>query len=416
MLLTRKFKSVYVIYFFVLVLFLYQDAIGNIFSVFNLFDELESLVCLFVLFYRFAIIDKFSINKRYFKLIKYWFYFLLITFIGNIFSSYQSLPFVFFDIFTFSKFLINILIGYFLFSKKRIKEIVSVLLLIAKISTVLIFLFAVHDTFFTPFFPYLSDRYNTRSLMLFFSNQTYLAQISVILVIIHFIYTKNKRNRNTYIFLCSLIAISTFRTKVLGWLVLALFIIYFIYKFHITHFLIFSVFGGLGAIAIGWTFIDRYFISGADSSVRFLILAGGIALANVYFPFGSGFGTFCSAASTINMTPAYDRAAGIIKSRIKTIFNVSTMIKNGPVHDMFWAMLIGQSGYSGTLFFLFFLFAFYKLVGKMIKKYSKQWWGIILIFLYLVIASIGETSFTSFYVIDFGLLIGFILKDSEVKN
>lgn len=82
------------------------------------------------------------------------------------------------------------------------------------------------------------------------------------------------------------------------------------------------------------------------SNARLVLYVGGVKLANTYFPFGRGLSTYGSSTSEISSENAYYEV-GINKFWWFEGANYLT--------DTFWAMIIGESGWLGGIFYLLIL-------------------------------------------------------------
>lgn len=384
------------IFAFLLILFLFQDAISAFFPAFSYLDEVESLIALAYIIFCFIKKRGITLDKHISKLLEIWILFIAMGLISSFISGYQSVLYIILDILTNSKLLINIIVFSIYVSRKNSEVYEETAWIVASLTSVFLILFILHENIFEPIFPYLSDRYGVKSLKLFFSNQTYLALIGVSLLIIHFCFGEKKRINNIFIIFDCIISISTFRTKALGFVAISLVVIYILYYLKIKNiFFIGSILGIIGVI-VGWQYLYHYYFSGNSKSLRFLLFTGGLKLSNEFFPFGAGFGTYCSAASKLNFSEAYN------------LLGMQSIYLWDSLHDMFWASILGQFGYLGTLVYGFFILEIVLMVATMKVKKNRYFWGGILASAYILIASLGESSFISFYSVQFGVLIGYL--------
>jgi hypothetical protein len=85
----------------------------------------------------------------------------------------------------------------------------------------------------------------------------------------------------------------------------------------------------------------------AESVPRILIINSGVELANNYFPFGSGFGTFGTGQSINNPSNVYDQ----------TLLSETWWFDTRSfTFDAYWGAMIAETGYIGTTFLLLFLY------------------------------------------------------------
>lgn len=83
------------------------------------------------------------------------------------------------------------------------------------------------------------------------------------------------------------------------------------------------------------------------------------------------------------------------------------------IADNFWPMILGQSEFIGLLCYFIYLLNF--LIFNKKLNYSKC--SFVLLFVYLCISSIAETSFNSSFSVCFAVLMGYIFsKNFIMKN
>ena len=387
--------------------FVFQDAIAVKIPFFSYFDEVETITVLGMIILYWSRHKKVLLDAWMRKIILLIALLCTVGIIGNLIFRRQDFIYILVDIITFLKFFINILGAKLLFFRKRERTVEDTVWIASSFFTIVLFVLALHDTFFSPFFPYLADRYGMRSLQLFFSNQTYLAATGMLLLIFHYCFGKEKKGNTIFVLCDSLIIISTFRTKALGFVAIALFIIFFISKMKgITKKNIVFVGAFLAVIAgfVGREYLDYYFFSGNEKSLRLIIMRGGMQLASIVPPFGSGFGTYCSLGSKLNYSSAYE------------IAGIESFYTMDGVYDMFWGTVLGQFGYAGIIIYgLLVVYICLYIVSW--KPYnSRCFWSGILVIAYMVISSMGEASFNASYSCVAGLFLGYLaLKVNTMK-
>ncbi|MCI9176596.1 MAG: hypothetical protein HFH49_17070 [Lachnospiraceae bacterium] len=389
----------------VFLLFLYQDALAcHVSKVFTYFDELEA-VAAFMFFIIYCAWNGFAVPVKNKKLILAFGAFLLCGILGNFKSGFQTLGYILLDLVTCSKLFLNFVLFQKLFCSRQGKNIEQTVYLISRISIVILFLLVIHEYIFPPIFPYLEDRYNIHSLKLFFSNQTYLAETGIYLLLtVTVVGKRNSKNRLLKI-MAICIAASTMRTKALGFL--AVYIMFQVIPAIRNKRKIFFCLwiAGILCIAVGHEYIYYYFLGeSARMSPRKMLLMDSIDIAKRYFPVGSGFGTFCSGAANLSGSRIYTEYYG---NRVY------------PFNDMFWACVIGQFGFLG---FCFFLKCVYEIIISIINcrgTLKESYYGMLLYVVYLLIATLGECSFFAPYSNLFGLTIGYFISTrryEEIRN
>lgn len=386
----------------VFILFLYQDVLTcNVSNLFSYFDEMEAvLVFVFIIIHYAG--NAFVIPTKNKTLILTFGAFLLCGILGNLKTGFQTLGYILLDMVTCSKLLLNFILFQEIFRDRLRKSIEQIVYRISKISIVVLFFLVVHEYIFPPVFPYLEDRYNIHSLMLFFSNQTYLAETGIYLLLtVTVIGKRNKKNMLLKI-MAICISASTMRTKALGFLA-----VYIMFQMipvirNKKRILCFLSFAGILCIAVGHEYIYYYFFGeSARLSPRKILLMDSIDLAKKYFPVGSGFGTFCSGAANLSGSQIYTEYYG---NRIY------------PFNDMFWACIIGQFGFLGFIFFMKYIYEMIMTIVNCKGALKQSYYGMMLYIIYLLIATFGECSFFAPYSNLFGLTIGYFIATRRYEE
>lgn len=384
------------ILFFILLLY---DALAHNFSLFQYFEEIYTVIMVIILMMN--LFKKRAIqNSHVKKIFIIWGIFVLWGVLGNIFSGYQTLEGILLDMFNFSKFFICLFASFIICKGVRNRRYESTIVVVINIVTLILFFLVVHDSFFDPIYPYLADRYGTRSLKLFFSNQTYLAVTGVLLIVFQYCFGKDGLGKNIFIIMSTIITLSTFRTKAIGFCGVALLIIFVfskkktlnLYKIWGIGIIVFGV-----AILLGWDYLEYYFFSGNQYSLRLLIWKNGLTLAENFFPFGSGFGTYCSLGSKINYSLAYD------------LLGMRNIYMRPAMYDMFWGTVVGQFGFGGAMIYVFLIIQVLFLLINF-RSDTKLFWASLLMCAYLFIASLGESSFNTYYACLMGTFLGYATK------
>lgn len=106
------------------------------------------------------------------------------------------------------------------------------------------------------------------------------------------------------------------------------------------------------AVLLGWSSIEQYFLVNSRQA-RYVLMHGAIEIARDYFPIGTGFGSFGTAASRNYYSAVY---------QMYNMHNVWGLAKTSPyfILDQYWFGIIGQFGVLGLLIMLLLVFCFYK--------------------------------------------------------
>lgn len=391
-----------------LVIFLFQDPISEAIHIFTYFDEIESIVLCFILFGSLWVRKKKLLNKSQKKYVNIFVLLIIVGLIGNVLSSYQNFMYLSLDILVYSKLIINVIAANLIINSEKITKYEDTAWKVASMVSIILFILIIHETFAkTPIWPYLKDRYGVRSLQLFFTNQTYLAQVGVLLLVIHYALGENRYGNAFFYIIDMLISVSTFRTKALGFVMVAVIIIFLIGKKKILtkiNIMFIGVTLVAAAAAVGFDYLTYYYLAGNKSSARLRILVGGMQLARIHAPFGTGFGTYCSLGAKLNYSLAYD------------LLGMQKMYLKDAMYDNFWASVLGQLGYLGCLIYVILIIQLIMLVLQIRTVSTRKFWSGILLCAYLVIASLGESSFNAFYASSMGLFIGYLYNSVKIKE
>ena len=181
-----------------------------------------------------------------------------------------------------------------------------------------------------------------------------LGQIALCCGMIYFLFTEHtKRNRNIAIFLM-LLGLASGKSKYIGECIafIAL-VVYVDKKIRFDNMATYLKVGLLGTVIIffTWTKFNAYYVEGfqedADRMARPETYKTGLLIMKDYFPFGSGLGTFASAAAAKEYSPLY------YKYEIDDIWGLTP---ENPMFlaDTFYPIVYSQFGFFGALMFLWF--------------------------------------------------------------
>ena len=230
-----------------------------------------------------------------------------------------------------------------------------------------------------------------------YSNPTYLAAYSIVALIV-LIYTQEKKSQWIFMIMDAVVIVLTTRSKAWGFICLA-FLIYWItnkapnVKSLWKRLVVVIPTGFMTVFLVAMDKVIIYFFTPSHYSPRSILLNAGIERAKKFFPLGNGFGTFCSVAAITT-----GRGTDILP------YNKSAY------YDAFWACIMGQFGFLGTIVFIIMIVMLLIDVMSLMRFDRKSWYAGLFSLIYLIIASLGETSFFSQYSIGFGVVIGMSLS------
>lgn len=394
--------------FLLLIGFLIEDPLSQLIPIIGYYDEVATIIALLWVLKSWAKTDPLShyyIQKWKFKLYSCILGIFILGILSNLLFGYQSFIYILIDQLAFLKFFGCLLAGmtfdFYSFGKRFAKKVVSIL----KILTVLQFVLILHESFFSPWFPYLRDFPPFRSMQLFYSNQTYLVAYSVFAIALLILFNGNVSSNKWYVALLSLAIISTMRSKGWGFLLIAFLIALGTKAFRIKHPYLFAGMCLPAVLFIAWEKIELYFFAAGRYSPRKIILLDSLRLANQHFPLGTGFATFCSPGAALGGSPIYENLGS----------NYTSGMIGSAINDMYIGYLIGQFGYIGFLFMLFIIGLLFSQIWKLQKIDRNMFLGGTFLILYLVIATLGESPFFAPYTIGFAFVIGILLGTRREK-
>jgi hypothetical protein len=159
------------------------------------------------------------------------------------------------------------------------------------------------------------------------------------------------------------------------------------------------LFIGLGLLSYGEDLIGNFeenqvYLAnvGSEGHVRLGMYLASFNIANDYFPFGSGAGTFGSLASIINGYSILYYNYGV--SEIGN--NSAVDVANGhhTLLDTYWPHILGEFGYLGTVLFLYFWFYPLSRAFKAMKHESRMFIRALGFFIFAMIITVSWEGFT----------------------
>lgn len=193
-----------------------------------------------------------------------------------------------------------------------------------------------------------------------------------------------------WIALCALPMLLTLRTKAIGFILFAIFVVVYLSKAKVVRVWPFALIG-LIVVFSAWGQIANYYQN--DFQARSVLTKCGIDIANELFPFGAGFATFGSAITTqpAYYSPLYDVLG------FSEVYGLSRSY-SAFMSDTFWPILLGQFGWLGVLAFsasVCLLVRAYYLVSKARLMSGDRGTLIALLFMfgYLLISSLASSAF-----------------------
>jgi hypothetical protein len=133
-----------------------------------------------------------------------------------------------------------------------------------------------------------------------------------------------------------------------------------------------------------------YFERDDDKVVRTVINNTSIEIAYDDFPLGEGFGRFASPTSIQNFSKTYTNYG------IDRTWGIDPDSGHVYAYDVFWPMILGETGCLGLLFYLMILFVVFKkfVMGFVEDTRDLRYVYPTLLFIYFFICSIGKPMFS----------------------
>ncbi len=379
---------------------------GVIYTVIGYFDEFITVIfgC-----YVFASIflKKIKMEKFEIRIMCLYSLLLALSLFSNLYFKTQEIIPIVVDIITYLKMINMYLFAriFYLKSCNQTDNITGAMITKCRFLAVLLFALTVMNIIFPELYPQYDYRIFMNSIQLFFSHPTYLASVSIIILII--LLSFDDKKNTVYVIMLILVTVFTFRTKALAsvFAIMCLYFGYYKLKLH------FKILWGIVVVLFGiWISFDAikfyYFNSFSDDIIRSRMSVDSIEIANDNFPMGSGFATFGSSAAYQFNSPLYYELGYF-----------SGDYKHAAMADVFWPIVIAQSGWIGAGLFLLIILTFIAFIIRNSEDNSLLFVVSISIFVYEIISSVAETSFFNPMVSCYFLLLGiFVSKMLQLKQ
>ena len=319
---------------------------------------------------------------------------------GNVLYQYQPWKLVLTDLFTNLKFFLTLMSGYALAPlcmNRSASRLVSTHL---RLICVLIFaLFCVERI--TPVFGMTEVRYGLRTAQMIFGHATYLAGAMAFLIAALTVFYEKKNL--PFIAIALLMLMFTLRSKAIVsamvYVLLFLFIIVIKGKLKLWHIAVL----GAAAVVIGWQQISFYFIELGGGSARSVMTMTSFEIMADYFPIGTGFGTYASHVAGTHYSPVY------VQYGFEEVYELSSTTGMF-FDDTFWPIIIGQTGFIGTLAYLALLSLIFSKVFYL-KKVNNYWFVAgLFILIYTLISSTAEPAFNNAVSIPLAVILGGLIR------
>lgn len=408
-----------------ILLLTFQNALELVWDPFSYIDEFIALIGAVWGMYEIVIVQRCRPTKEQLWVGIPLLVFALVGLTGNLLYRYQPLKSVIVDLYTNLKFFFAIGTGYFLFRRADWQDLKRAGGFCARCIILALFAVFVVDRFFCIWPGEI--RYGISSAVLFFYHPTYFAgAVALLLTLLTVFYEKKSL---PYIAMALVMITFTMRGKAFGSVVayVGLFVFFAIFKRKLKW--QYVVVGGIACIAVAWPQIRFYFVDLAGASARSVMLLTSLLIMKDYFPIGTGFGTYASAEAAKNYSPVYFKYGFNNHWELRDVWDVENSIslietsewltveyQKDPefvyfpsyLMDAFWPIIFGQTGFLGTVLYVFTLGVVAKRCLAVEKFDRYAYVGLLFIIAYLLISSAAEPSFHNSVAIPLAMVVGIV--------
>ena len=395
----RQQELVFFLFFYLLV---FQNPLTQYVSpVFLYADEVFALLgIVFVAWLGFHPVKKLIIRKSTLRMAALLLIFGACGLTANLLYRYQRADLTLKDLYVNFKFFLSVASGFYLLRYARPEE--KLVLRHTKICTVILFSLLVLDLLLDVF-PHSGYRYGIKIRNLIFGHVTYLAGTCAFLLAV-FLFYYEKRNLK-YMAMALLVLISTVRSKALASAAACVVLLYFIVvkkqRIKLWHMLLI---GALG-IYIAWDQISFYYIELSGRSARSVLTRTSFEIMKDYFPIGTGFGTYGSDVAGQSYSPVY------VEYGFTKVHELQK--ETGFFSDTFWPIIIGQTGFAGTVCYLAVLLELFLKTIRVRAAGCGAYGAVLFVFVFLFISSTSEPTFNNAVSIPLAMLLGWALEMAD---
>lgn len=404
----RRIREYFLIAIYVILLFnqaLQSSEIPIIAGVFHYIDE--GLAVLFLIMILIKVVRRGYVFKLYDQIIFIFAaVFLVFGFICTFIADIQTVKAYMIDFFSCAKFFIGYFAARFYWDDIDTDYLKNQLNFTSRLISVVLFLLAINEEFINPLFTLADQRYFGYSIKLMFNHPTNLAACAST-VLVTLAACSKKRENTLYMVMISVVAIFTFRSKVMAFIAVfwGLYLVLDVFK--IRNRMLITVGGIASVYYIGYDQINNYYLT-KRWSPRKIMLIDAVNLANKHFPFGMGYASFGTHMSVSSYSPiyyelGYHRMPGM------------NPYKPRYLNDGFWQAEIAQFGWVGTLIFVILIAMFFITAFKFRNKNIPflKFNALLCINLFFLITSIGEMSYFYTHALLLFFIMGLIVSENR---
>lgn len=319
---------------------------------------------------------------------------------------YQPMKISVLDWFLHMKFFLAIGTTYSLFYNRNMRNMYIEFWRILRVLITGLFLLMLAD-YVLDIFP-ARVRFGLRAESLFFGTPANMAFVMIGLTALLFrLYEFYGGRILLYLIMVWILMLSTLRVKAFGGVVVSTFIYFIIIRKRRKFGFLSWLTMGAGVLLLAARQFAAYYTANADKEVRSVLQRFCFRIANDYFPFGTGFGTYASAYSADPYSRVY------IQYHLDRIWGMSRQY-NAFISDTFWPMIIGQSGYLGLCIYLILILVLIASALKISRNNAYSYASVLLVVIYLLISSTSESSFVNTYAVFLAVPVGLAFAENAI--
>lgn len=245
---------------------------------------------------------------------------------------------------------------------------------------------------------YYSTRMGFPVIMSLFIHPGQFGWFMLLVAILYYAENKYRRKNTLWIFYV-VMAVLSFRTKVIMSIILILLFENFVIdkkKVNWKTVVVLIIVGIITAILFRDILIDNYIIYFTASngiSARYSLMVNGILLMTQYFPIGVGFGKYASWYARLYYSEWYTKLG------MNQVYGLSKLDGANFATDTFWPSIFGETGVLGSLCFIWILLrAYIKLKRRCyLSDANDKYFGVLGMFVFAqtLAESMGEAIFNS---------------------
>ena len=388
-------------------LLVFQSPLEMSVPILTYIDEGFALLGLFFVIWQALKTGKLAMKKTDAGIVVLMLIFVAVGLLGNALFRYQPMEAVLIDLYTNLKFFLAIISGYAVFTICETERTGQMLLGHAKMLCLMFFVLTCVN-YVIPIFPTAGIRYGLPSIKLFYYHPTYLAGAVIMLLAVQLLFFEKKSI--PFMAMGLFVVCATLRGKAIAgaltYVVIAYFVIWYRKKLRVWHMVALC----LAAITVAWEQIYFYFIELSGESARSVLTSTAIEIMRDYFPIGTGFGTYASASAMEHYSPVYYMYG------INQIWGLSEDFRAFG-SDSFWPIIIGQTGFIGTLCFAGVLVLLFLRLSRVRATNRNAYAMGLFAFAYIMICSTAEPAFHNSVAIGLSFTISycFAQKGNEMQ-